>query len=361
MKPISVGIAGLGRSGWGIHAAAAADLPELLNVVAAMDFDANRRQDAADKFDCATYDNFSALVADPEIELVVVATPNRFHAAHVLEALAAGKHVLCEKPFGTHSREAGEMIAAAKAADRLVMPFQNRRYEPLFQKVKEIKESGILGEITQIRTVWGGFSRRWDWQTLTEFEGGQLLNNAPHAVDQAMQLFGEREYELMAEVRNVLTSGDAEDQFKAVLRPTGAETGRRGPLLDIEMNSSCAFPQDVWSIYGDSGSLRAGGRKVEWKWVDWNQLTPHPVDRTPTANRSYNSESLPWQTDSWEVPAESPSLSNIFYTGLYETLRNGKPLLVTPQSVQAVMRLIEEIKEQSPVQQGRFSLAAQAK
>src|SRR6187402_2861397 len=111
MNPISVGIAGLGRSGWSIHAAGLSQLPEHYRVAAAMDFDAGRREEAATKFGCQTYDNFAALIADPAVELIVVATPNRFHAPNAIDALRAGKHVLCEKPFGTSSREAGEMIA----------------------------------------------------------------------------------------------------------------------------------------------------------------------------------------------------------------------------------------------------------
>jgi predicted dehydrogenase len=355
MKPISVGIAGLGRSGWSIHANALSDLTDTYKVVAAMDFSAERRDEAAAKFGCKTYETYAELINDPEVELVVVATPNRFHTSNAIEALRAGKHVLCEKPFGTNSSEAGEMIAVAKEVGKIVAPFQNRRYEPLFQKVREIVESGILGELQLIRQSWAGFSRRWDWQTLTEFEGGQILNNGPHAIDQSLQLFGDYQYQLLADLRNVLTSGDAEDFIKIVLKPEPDANGRRGPILEIEMTSSYKFPIDRWVIQGDSGSLRATGNKVEWAWVDWSKAEPRPVEREPSADRSYNRDDLTWEKAEWEIPSGLEALEKQFYNDLYATLREDKPLTVSPESVQRVMRLIEEVKAASPVQQGRFS------
>jgi predicted dehydrogenase len=358
MSQITVGIAGLGRSGWAIHAAGLSQLPEQYKVAAAMDFDAGRRDEAAAKFGCKTYDNYAALVADPDVELIVVATPNRYHAPNAIEALRAGKHVLCEKPFGTSSCEAGEMIAVAKEAGKIVAPFQNRRYESLFQKVLEVRNSGILGEIQLIRSNWHGFGRRWDWQTLTEFDGGQLLNNGPHAVDQALQMFGEAGYDLLADLRNVLTSGDAEDHFKIVLRAKPDASGRRGPVLDLEMTSCDAYPQDRWLILGDSGSLRAHGNKVEWTWVDWSKHDRKAVERAPVADRSYNRETIHFEKSEWTEPSEQVGLELRFYKDLYRTLRKNQPLVISPESVQSVMRLIEEVKAQVSVQQGRFSSVA---
>jgi len=355
MKPIPVGIAGLGRSGWGIHANTLSSLPEHYQVVAVTDFDAARRDEAAAKFGCHTYESYAELVADPSVELLIVTTPNRFHAPHSIEALRAGKHVLCEKPFGINSREVDEMILVAQEVGRIVAPFQQRRYEAVFQKVKEIVHSGLLGEIQLIRHSWHSFSRRWDWQTLSRFDGGQLLNNGPHAVDQALHLFGDQDYELCADLRNVLSSGDAEDFIKIVLEPKSDSNGRRGPILDLEMSSCSAFSQDRWLVMGDSGSLRAGTSKVEWKWVDWSAVPPRPVDAQPTPNRSYNREDLPWQEAEWEDPKDAMSLELRFYHDLYATLREDKPLVISPQSVQRVMRLIEEVKAKSPVQPGRFA------
>lgn len=351
--PIRVGIAGLGRSGWDIHARTLAEMGEQFQIVAVMDLDVNRRAEAVAKFGCAAYDDFSALASDQNVQVVVVATPNLLHKAHVIEALQHGKHVICEKPFGADSSEADAMIEAAKAAGTLVAPFQNRRYEPHFLKVKEIIESGILGDIHLIRMAWHGFKRRWDWQTLNEFGGGDLSNTGPHVIDHALQLFGASEPEVTVDMRNVLSSGDAEDHIKIVLKAPNA------PVLDIELTSACAFPQDRWLIMGSNGGLRGTTTHLEWKWVNWNEYEPRPVEKQPTAGRAYNSEKLQWHSDSIDVADDFGATPHSFYKDFYRSVSEELPLTVTPESVRRNIALIETCKRLAPVHQGQFALVAE--
>jgi predicted dehydrogenase len=162
---IKVGIAGLGRSGWGIHAYTLKNLTDHYHIAAVADVDGSRTEEAKAAHGCRTYNNVAELVNDADVDLIVVATPNRFHAEHALQALEAGKHVVCEKPFGFTVADVDAMIAASEKSGVVLQPFQQRRYEPDFQKVKEICASGVLGKITFIRIAWHGFKRRWDWQT----------------------------------------------------------------------------------------------------------------------------------------------------------------------------------------------------
>jgi scyllo-inositol 2-dehydrogenase (NADP+) len=349
---IPIGIAGLGRSGWNIHARALDELNELYRVVAVMDLDASRRAEAVTRFGCRAYANFSELAQDSEVEVIVVASPNLLHKAHVIEALRNGKHAICEKPFGQNSAEADEMIAVAESVGKLVAPFQNRRYEPHFQKVKEIIETGLLGEVHFIRLTWHAFKRRWDWQTLSEFGGGDLNNNGPHLLDHALQLFGTDEPEIFFERRNVLSSGDAEDHIKITLKAPGR------PTVDVELMSGCAFPQDRWLVMGDAGGLRGSVNHLEWKWVDWSQLEERPVERQPTPGREYNSESLPWNNDSCPSSEGLSLVVTRFYEDFHRSVREGKPLFITPQSVRRTIALIEDCKQISDVVQGRFALVA---
>jgi predicted dehydrogenase len=168
-KIIKVGIAGLGRSGWGIHAHTLKDLKDCYHIAAVADIDESRTTEAKAAHGCRAYNDVVELVNDADVDLIVVATPNRFHADHALLALEAGKHVVCEKPFGFTVADVDAMIAAAEKSGVVLQPFQQRRYEPDFQKVKEICASGVLGKITFIRTAWHGFKRRWDWQTSRSF------------------------------------------------------------------------------------------------------------------------------------------------------------------------------------------------
>lgn len=347
-----MGIAGLGRSGWDIHARALEQMSDQFQIVAVMDLDGARRAEAADKFGCQTYDDFSLLASDPSVESIVVATPNFLHTAHTIEALQKGKHVVCEKPFGADSGEADAMIEAAVIAEKLVAPFQNRRYEPHFLKVKEIIESGVLGEIQLIRIAWHGFKRRWDWQTLSEFGGGELSNAGAHVIDHALRLFGEAEPQVTTDLRNVLSSGDAEDHIKIVLQAPDA------PTIDIEIASDCAFPQDRWLIMGSQGGLRGTTSHLEWKWIDWDEYESHSVDREPPKGRDYAHEKLNWNSGNIDVANNFSATPLDFYADFARSVREGAPLAITPQSVRRNTALIEACRRLAPVKQGQFALSS---
>lgn len=349
--PIRVGIVGQGRSGWGIHAGLLSKRPEQYRVVAVMDPWVERVEQSARELDCRAYTDFAQILADAEIDLVVVSSPNKFHVEHAVAALNAGKHVICEKPFGTRVADVDRMIDAAKASGRLVQPFQQRRYEADFQKVKEICASGLLGEIKFIRICWHGFKRRWDWQTLSEMSGGDLNNNGPHLIDHAlglMELSGDADpQEVWCELRHCLASGDAEDHVKIILRG-----GPGRPTIDIELSSIFAYGQDRWTICGTNGGLRGDAGGLEWKWVDWSTMPERVATLTPTPDRSYNSEKLPWQTDSWKptsgsgdagggsAPAAGPGQQ--FYDDFYRAVREGAPQVITPESVRRRVAVIEK-------------------
>lgn len=344
-NPIRVGIAGLGRSGWNIHAHTLKNLPEHYQVVAAMDFDAARRDEAAQTLGAATYDSYEALIADANVEVVVVATPNFLHKEHVISALEAGKHAICEKPFGASAADADEMIAAAQNAGKLAAPFQNRRYEAHFEKVREVISSGILGEIHTVRLCVHGFGRRWDWQTLREFGGGQLTNWGPHIIDHALQILDlgddDANPEVWADLRNVLSSGDADDHVKIVLRAPGR------PVVEIEITAAMAYGQNRWLVAGKNGGLTGNVGALEWKWVDWSQMPERPVERTPTPGRSYNSEKLEWQSDSWSGQHSDELLNRRFYEAFFGAVREAKPLDISPQSVRRQIWVIETAKRLS--------------
>ena len=148
--PIRVGIAGLGRSGWGIHARLLEPLDERFHVVAVADRLAERRQEAAARFGCRTYEGLTAMLGDGEVELVVNSLPSYLHPSGSVEALQAGKHVVCEKPMAARVADADRMIAAAQQAGRTLTIFQNYRYDPDYQKACEVIASGKLGRIVTI-------------------------------------------------------------------------------------------------------------------------------------------------------------------------------------------------------------------
>ena len=187
-SPVRVGIIGLGRSGWSIHALGLQQMPEHYQIVAVADLITERRAEAQQTFGCRAYAGYGELLADQEVELVIVAPPSYLHAVYTIAALQAGKAVVCEKPMAENLADADGMLAAARRTGSLFTMFQNRRYEASYLKVREIIASGVLGRIFQIKLTVHSFSRRWDWQTLRAFAGGQLRNNGVHYLDQSLQL-----------------------------------------------------------------------------------------------------------------------------------------------------------------------------
>ncbi len=342
-KPIKVGIAGLGRSGWSIHAQLLELIPDLFEVVAVVDGDAERRAEAESRFDSRAYAEFPELLQDSEVELVVVALPSFLHADLTIAALETGRHVVCEKPMADSLPDAARMVEAAQNCPGVLSIFQQRRYNADFRKVQEIIQSGILGRIVHIRMTENRFGRRWDWQTLKRFGGGSLNNTGPHYLDQALQLFGPQTPEVFCHLDRTLTLGDADDHVKVVIKAEGA------PTIDIEISSTCAYPGDSWNVMGTQGGLRGHQGKLEWRWFDPVDLEPRTLDTRPTPNRSYNRDVIPWQEDSWTPPVPPEPLYVQYYRDLYETLRLGQPLPITSESVYRVIQLQERCHELCPL------------
>src|SRR5271157_1241548 len=124
------------------------------------------------------YPDLRAVLADREVTSVHVASPNRLHKEHVLEVLAAGKHVVCEKPLGMTSAESAELVAAEARHPNLVCAVNyNVRFYPLSLQARALVRRGEVGEIFHLH---GSYTQDWllyptdfNWRVLAA-EGGQL-------------------------------------------------------------------------------------------------------------------------------------------------------------------------------------------
>ncbi len=341
---INVGIAGLGRSGWKIHANALAELPEQYRIVAVCDPDPERQAEAKARFHCRAYAEYDDLAADDEIELMVVATPSQLHLRDTVLALRRGKHVLVEKPMALSLAEVDEMIVVANETGKILTINQNYRYAEDFQKIKEIVESGVLGRILQIRLAVHQFRRRWDWQTLKKYGGGILNNHGAHMVDWAMQLIDDPEPDVFCRLETTpLYAGDAESHAKVVLKP------ENGPLIDIELTHACAYPQENWLIMGTQGSLTCDRKTVRWKYFVPDEVSPLELATKPTPDRSYNNEELPFHEEECQLQMVFSDWVQRLFLDLYAAIREEKPLAITPESVRRQMAILQKCHELSPV------------
>ncbi|NEE01728.1 Gfo/Idh/MocA family protein [Phytoactinopolyspora halotolerans] len=342
-EPIRVGILGLGRSGWNIHAAGLAELTGEYRIVAAADPDAERRSEAEARFGCVTYPEPADAIVDPQVELVIVATPSHTHVPLAVAALEAGKHVVAEKPMAQSVTEVDTMTEAAQRSGRVLTCFQNSRFDPAFMAIRELMDSGRLGELVMIRRTHHRFARRADWQTLRKFGGGELPNTASHFLDQVLLLLGDGPLDLFADLRRTVSAGDAEDHVKLVLKT------KTGLTADIESSSAVAFPQPTWLVAGTAGSLVStddGGLRV--RWCDPVSLPELAADEGPAAGRAYGTgEQIAWQEETIQVDPPGGRRTVLYYQHLAATLRDGAELFVTPDSVRRQIEVIERAREQT--------------
>jgi len=347
MNPIRVAILGQGRSGRDIHGAYLSQ-DNRYRIVAAVDPLAERRERARAEYGCQTYPDHRELLERNDLDLIVNATPSKFHVPYTLEFLEAGFNVLCEKPLASRASDVDRLIAASQQSGKLLAIFQQSRYAPYFQQVRKVIAS-VLGDIVQISIAFNGFSRRYDWQTLTSEMGGNLLNTGPHPLDQALQLFGtDITPEVKCYMRRTITYGDAEDHVLLILSGPGR------PMITLEISSCCRCPVDTYRVYGTRGGLRGNTSHLEWEY--YNPATAPKLElittplQTPEGTPAYCSDSLEWHREEWAAPQGSlfESMSQAFYSMLYKALTEGAPLEITPQQVRQQIAVIEECQRQNP-------------
>ena len=156
-------------------------------------------QATADKFGVPhAYDDWQAMLASHDLDLVCIATPTVLHAPQTLAAIARGAHVLCEKPTAMNAGEARAMLDAATAAGRLHMIDHEMRFNPNRARIAEMIAQGDLGEvrhvnIANIGSSWANPASRpkGDWWSMADQGGGRLGANGSHQVDMLRWWLGE--------------------------------------------------------------------------------------------------------------------------------------------------------------------------
>jgi predicted dehydrogenase len=154
---------------------------------------------AASEFDIPhAYDDWEAMLGSHEFDLVCIATPTVLHEPQTLRAIAAGAHVLCEKPTAMDAAEAARMLDAAEAASRIHMIDHELRFNPNRRRIAELVASGSLGEIRHVNianigSTWAdpGSRPMDDWWSLAEQGGGRLGANGSHQTDLLRWWLGE--------------------------------------------------------------------------------------------------------------------------------------------------------------------------
>lgn len=286
-----------------------------------------------------------AVIADPGIDLVVISTPNPTHFALAQAALAAGKHVVIDKPLTPSAREAEALVVQAQSVGRLIVPFHNRRWDSDFLTVRSLIEAGRLGEVLLFEAHWDRF--RPDLaQAWKEAPGaGQLLDLGPHMLDQVLVLFGLPEA-VSADSAGQRGNSPVDDYFALTLF-YGA---RRVVLASSRM---IAAPRPRFGVHGRGGSfvkygldpqeaaMRAGGAVLDPRH-GIEDPAQHGVLTLPDGTR--------------ETITSARGDYRRFYAGVAAAIRGEASVPVAAEDAVAGLRLIEAA-QQSASEGRRISIA----
>lgn len=273
-KRIRIGLIGCGSISRA-HARGYLKLPELFEVVACCDERKELSEERAQQLGAKLVTtDYRDVIAREDIDAVDICLPHHLHAEVAIAAAEAGKHVLVEKPIANTLDQADAMIEAAKKAGIILMVAHNERYMPIYRKVKELVEQGILGRVFLARADHNQFiqisHRHWLWQKETA-GGGVLIGSGIHRVDILRWLIGEivRVWHLQ-----VIVPERFSDEVEAA--STTIFEFANGAIGELTCNwSAYAAPSAPWYellwLYGTEGSLHnVGGLFVaSEKWPEW--------------------------------------------------------------------------------------------
>jgi predicted dehydrogenase len=139
--------------------------------------------------DAKTFSDADQMIASGEIDLVVISTPPNSHYLWAKKALNANLNVVLEKPMALTTQECDELIALAKAKEKLLVVYQNRRYDSDFLTIKDLIEKGSIGEVFYFETFVGGYSKPCSfWHSDKDVSGGAIFDWGSHFLDQIMSV-----------------------------------------------------------------------------------------------------------------------------------------------------------------------------
>lgn len=296
------------------------------------------RQDYAKELGLVVYDSLNAVLEDPEIELILCATPNDVHKEIVICALQAGKHIVCEKPATIHSTDFVEMMAAQKTSKLFI--HQNRRWDEDYLTVKKILSEELLGPIFTIESrVHGSRGIPGDWRGTKEHGGGMVLDWGVHILDQALQLIDGKVKQVYATTTHV-TNEIVDDGFTAHLY------FENGLVYTLEVGTNNFISLPRWYVLGRDGSAVVRDWDLSGEMVrvtDWNKN-----DAVPVKTAAGLTKTMAPRTDESIATEPLPIVhSDIrdYYRNVMATIDGREEQKVKNEEVLRVLRLMEAIFE----------------
>lgn len=247
-----IGAGGMGRRwAWAITQVPA------LSCRVVVDTDINRAEEVSRKFsDCAVSSDWKKVLRRPDIDAVVIVTPNKWLAPISRYALEHGKHVLCEKPGARNAQEMESVIRAAKKAKRCYVVGFNYRFFQGPALAKKLFERGAIGRLMFIRAVHGfggrkGYEKEWRFNKAIS-GGGVLIDQGVHLIDLIQWFLGDVKKVVGLAVRHFWPSA-VEDNAYGILQ------NKKGQVAMLHISWTQWDPIFSFEVYGEKGYIKVEG------------------------------------------------------------------------------------------------------
>ena len=287
--------------------------------------------------DAVITDNGDDIINNPNIDLVVIATPNDSHYPLAKQALLAGRHVVVDKPFTITTDDADDIIKTAKQQNKILSVHHNRRYDSDFKTIKKILDANLLGRLVEFESHYDrfrNFLKPGAWREKDEPGAGILYDLGSHLIDQPLVLFGFPNA-ITADIRVQREGTKATDNFELILYyPNLKVTLKAGMLV------SQSLPRYI--LLGDKGSFVKYGLDVQEAALKAG-LTPHTK-----SDWGIEPETV-WgnlYTEINDVKFSAKIQSEVgdyrgYYANVYAAINNNAALDVTAEHARNIIRVIE--------------------
>ena len=280
------------------------------------------------------------LLADATIDLVVVSSPNETHYDYTRRSLEAGKHVLVEKPMAATADEAEILIALAKKQGKILSVYQNRRFDGDFRTVRQVIESGLLGDILTYEAHFD----RWQpnlnpkkWKEIASPMTGVLYDLGAHLIDQAVVLFGKPSH-FDGKTMTQRANSDIDDAFDLRLDYGKTQVTLKASLLARE-------PTPRYIVHGSRGSFVKYGIDPQEDQLKSGLL---PTAAGFGADNAALFGTLNTDIGGLHFQGKIETLLGnygLLFENLYAAIADGAELLVKPEQVLEQILIMERVKE----------------
>lgn len=325
-----VGYGGMG--GWHADHALKSDVVKLAGI-----YDIKPERCAlAEKKGIHAYESMDALLSDESVDLVTVAIPNDVHKDVVIKCLMAGKNVICEKPVALSSAEFAEMVDAAHKSGKLFTVHQNRRWDVDFLAMKQLYQSGEIGEVFNIESrIHGSRGIPSDWRGEKEYGGGMLLDWGVHLIDQILQIYTQKITKLYCRFEHT-TNFEVDDGFKLEL------TFENGAQAYVEVGTYNFIALPRFYMQAKNGTAMITDWREKCKVVKckaWHESDVLPVQTAAGLTKTMAPRDEV-TTDTYEIERPHSDVHD-FYRNFCAAIEGKEEQLIKHDEVMRVMKVME--------------------